>query len=175
MIVEQDRAVYIEFTLRDIHGNVLDTTEGRGPLGYIHGRGNLIAGLEAFLEGRERGFSGSVEVAPEQAYGPRHPEAVIEVPRSRVGGDAPVQVGERLQAQGPHGSMEFTVVAVDEDTLTLDGNHPLAGQTLHFDIEVVDVQEAHEDEIKHGRLHPGGHHLMVKDSSYDDSLLQDND
>ncbi len=166
MKIEKDRAVYIEFTLTDDAGELLDTTEGAGPLAYIHGHGNLIPGLETALEGREEGERFSTVVPPGEGYGERVAEAVIEVPRDRLDPDTPLEPGTPLQVQGPEGMIDFTLVEAGEDTAVLDGNHPLAGVELHFDVRVVAVREAHADEIKHGRLHPGGHHLMVEDSSY---------
>lgn len=171
MIVEKDKAVYFDYTLTDDEGTVLDTTEGQGEFAYIHGHGNLIAGMEKGLEGRREGEAFEITVEPEEGYGEYVEEAVVSMPRSTLEeAGVDVEPGVRVQAQGPEGPIDMTIVDFDDDTVTLDANHPLAGKRLHFAIRVAAIREAHPDEKKHGRLHPGGHHLMVEDSSFDGDL-----
>lgn len=173
MAVSQDKVVFIHYTLRDTGGQVLDSTVNDEALAYLHGHGNLIVGLERALDGREEGDAFAVVIAPEEAYGAHDPGGLIDVPRSSLSEDVGIEIGNQVQAQGPEGRIEFTIVNFDDEMVTLDGNHPLAGQTLHFEIEVGAIRDAHPDEIKHHRVHPAGHHLMVTDSSFDESMLDD--
>ena len=173
MTVSKDKVVFIHYTLSDAAGQVIDSTVGDEALAYLHGHANLIHGLEQALEGRVEGEVFEVVVAPEDAYGARDPGGLIDVPRSALSEEVEVEVGNQVQAMGPEGRMEFTIVSFDDEMVTLDGNHPLAGMTLHFAIEVGTIREAHADEIKHHRVHPAGHHLMVADSSAD--LLADDE
>lgn len=168
MSVSKDKVVFIHYTLRDAGGQVLDSNVGDEALAYLHGHGNLIAGLEQALEGRASGERFEVAVPPELAYGARDPGGVVTVPRSSLSAEVAVELGNQVQAMGPEGRMEFGIIDFDDETVTLDGNHPLAGHTLHFDVEVGAIREAHADEIKHHRVHPAGHHLMVSDSSFDE-------
>ncbi len=167
MEVGQDKVVFIHYTLSDAEGQVIDSTLGDEPLAYLHGHANLIPGLERALDGRSEGEVFEVVIAPEEAYGVRDPGGLIEIPRTALSEDVVVEIGNQVQAQGPEGRMEFSIVAFDDEMVTLDGNHPLAGVTLHFALEVGTIREAHPDEIKHHRVHPAGHHLMVADSSLD--------
>jgi len=167
MMVSNDKVVFIHYTLSDAAGQVIDSTVGDEALAYLHGHANLIPGLEQALEGRVEGEVFELVIAPEDAYGAREPEGLIEVPRSALSEEVEVEVGNQVQAMGPEGRMEFTIVSFDDEMVTLDGNHPLAGMTLHFAVEVGTIREAHADEIKHHRVHPAGHHLMVADSSLD--------
>lgn len=173
MTVGNDKVVFIHYTLRDAGGQVLDSTVGDEAFAYLHGHGNLIVGLERALGGREEGEVFEVTIEPSEAYGERDPGGLIDVPRTSLSDEVEVEVGNQVQAMGSEGRMEFTIVAFDEEMVTLDGNHPLAGQTLHFEVEVGAIRDAHADEIKHHRVHPAGHHLMVTDSSFDESLFDD--
>ncbi|HES76403.1 MAG TPA: peptidylprolyl isomerase [bacterium] len=166
--VGADKVVFIHYTLSDEAGQVIDSTLGDEPLAYLHGHANLIPGLERALDGRAEGEVFEVLVAPEDAYGAHDPAGLIDVPRSSLSEEVEIAVGNQVQAQGPEGRMEFTIVAFDDEMVTLDGNHPLAGMALHFAIEVGTIREAHPDEIKHHRVHPAGHHVMVADSSFDE-------
>lgn len=138
-VIEHGATVRIEYTLRDEAGTILDTSRGREPLTYVHGQHQIIPGLERELEGLQAGDARQVTVPPEDAYGPRDPGAVAEVPRAVVPPDALVP-GVELLARGPDGSSRVVRIAeVREDTVLLDLNHPLAGKTLVFDIRVVEV------------------------------------
>lgn len=170
MNISKDKVVFIHYTLRDEEGQVLDSNVGDEALPYLHGHGNLIAGLERALAGRGTGDRFEVTVPPAEAYGERDPAGMIEVPRSTLSEEVAVEIGNHVQAMGPEGRIEFTIAGFDDEMVILDGNHPLAGRTLHFEVEVGAIRDAHPDEIKHHRVHPAGHHLMVTDSSYDESL-----
>jgi FKBP-type peptidyl-prolyl cis-trans isomerase SlyD len=159
MKIEKDRVVSIEYTLRDNSGTVLDTSEGREPLAYLHGNGNLIPGLEAQLEGHSADESMKVAVAPADGYGEFDESQVIDVPRSQFTGVPDLAVGMQFTASGPEGQRIVTITKVGLETVTVDGNHPLAGQTLNFDVKIVGVREATAEELSHGHVHgAGGHH-----------------
>ncbi|MDE2306223.1 MAG: peptidylprolyl isomerase [Gammaproteobacteria bacterium] len=159
MDITADRVVTIHYTLKDDGGEVLDSSAGGEPLAYIQGHGNIVTGLEKALEGRKRGDQFTVVVAPADGYGTREAGLVQRVPRRSLQGAGEIRKGMQFQANTEHGMRVFTVTGVVGDMVTLDGNHPLADQTLHFDIEVVDVREASAEELEHGHVHgPGGHH-----------------
>ena len=145
----------IRYTLRNDAGDVLDSSEGGEPLYYLHGENNLIPGMEEGLEGRQAGDQLNLVIPPEKGYGLLDATNIHEIPRSAFGG-ADVEPGMQFQADD---GMVVTVKAVGPDSVTIDGNHELAGQTLHFAIEVADVRPATADELAHGHAHgPGGGH-----------------
>jgi len=151
--------VLIHYTLTSDSGETLDSSEGREPLGYLHGFGSIIPGLENALVGKKAGDKLKVSIPPAEAYGVREDALVQIVPRSAFGGAPDLEVGMQFQAQTPEGVRVVTVVDVAGDDITLDGNHPLAGETLHFDVEVTEVRAATEEELTHGHVHgAGGHH-----------------
>ncbi len=136
---------------------LLDSSRGHGPFAYLHGHGNIIPGLETALEGKEAGFSGAVQVSPAEGYGEYDSQAVFDVPRGQFPPDEDIQVGMQVQGEGAHGIMSFTVVNVDAQNVTLDANHPMAGKTLHFDVEVLEIRGATPQELSHGHVHAHGH------------------
>ncbi|HVN46292.1 MAG TPA: peptidylprolyl isomerase [Steroidobacteraceae bacterium] len=159
MSISPDQVVSIHYILRDDAGAVLDRSADGEPLAYLHGRGQLIPGLERELTGRSAGERLQVKVAPADAYGEYDRELVQRVPRRALKGVGDVHVGMRLQAQSREGPRAVTVTAVSGDMVTLDGNHPLAGKSLHFEVEVAGVRPATAEELAHGHVHgPGGHH-----------------
>jgi FKBP-type peptidyl-prolyl cis-trans isomerase SlyD len=160
MKITKNSVVTINYTLTDEGGEVLDTSKGREPLSYIQGMGNIIPGLESSLDGRSAGDRFKVSVDPENAYGARDEKRVVKVARERFEGVDDLEVGMQFRAEGGSGGSQIvTVTAVGEDTVTVDANHPLAGKTLNFDVEVVNVREATAEEISHGHVHgPGGAH-----------------
>ena len=159
MHVEKNRVVSFSYTLRDDQGTVIDSSSGRGPLSYLHGKGNIIPGLEQALAGKAAGDKLDVTVAPEQGYGVRDERLVQIVARAKFGEVAGLAPGMQVRATGQQGPRIVTVVSVDRDFVTVDGNHPLAGRTLHFSLEVAEVRKATHEEISHGHVHgPGGHH-----------------
>ena len=149
--------VTMHYTLTDDSGNTLDSSNGREPLAYLHGFGNIIPGLETALEGSEVGFKSIVDVAAIDGYGERDPAAVFEAPREQFPDDMDVTPGTRVFADGPNGPIPFTIMEVTESNVKLDANHPLAGMNLHFDVEVVEVRVATDEEIAHGHVHGAGH------------------
>ncbi|OPH33943.1 FKBP-type peptidyl-prolyl cis-trans isomerase [Moraxella equi] len=158
-MIANDTVVRFNYTLTNSDGDVLDKSNGE-PLAYLHGHHNIIPGLEAQMEGKGAGDKFTVTVAPEDAYGEYLAEAVQEVPRANFQGVENIEVGMQFQSQTDDGHvMLVTVKDVNDDVVVVDGNHPLAGVTLTFDVEVVDVREATADEIAHGHAHGvGGHH-----------------
>jgi FKBP-type peptidyl-prolyl cis-trans isomerase SlyD len=158
MQVAQDTVVGIHYTLRNDAGTELDASQGE-PLLYLHGNGNLIPGLERALEGKRAGDKLSVAVAAADAYGEVDEDLVQDVPRAAFRGIDDIQVGMQFQAQSNHGPRSVVVTKVAPDVITVDGNHPLAGQTLHFEVEIAEVRAATREELEHGHVHgPGGHH-----------------
>ena len=158
MQIANQRVVTIDYTLTDDEGDVLDSSSGQEPLTYLHGSGSIIPGLENALEGKAAGDALKVTIPAAQGYGERDEDLVQAVPRDRFpGGD--IEVGMRFHAQGSEGSQVVTVVAVDDSNVTVDGNHPLAGMTLAFDVKVLEVRDATAEELEHGHIHgKGGHH-----------------
>lgn len=159
MQISENKVVSIHYTLKNDAGEVLDTSSGHEPLAYLHGSGNIVPGLEKALEGKQAGDSVSVSVTPEEGYGPRHDGLVQEVPRAAFEGVDEIEPDMQFHAEGPAGPLVLTVTKVEGDTITVDGNHPLAGETLHFAVEVTEVRDATEEELEHGHVHgPDGHH-----------------
>jgi FKBP-type peptidyl-prolyl cis-trans isomerase SlyD len=159
MSISQDQVVSIHYTLRDDAGEVIDSSAQGEPLSYLHGHGNLIAGLERELTGRKPGDRLQVKIAPGDGYGEYDQSLVQQVPRRALKGVGELRAGMRLQAQTPQGPRVVTVTRVSGDLVTLDGNHPLAGKNLNFEVEVAAVRPASEEELAHGHVHgAGGHH-----------------
>ena len=158
MQVGNEKVVSIHYTLKDDSGQVLDSSSGGDALVYLHGANNLIPGLETALAGKASGDTLSVRVAPAEAYGEREEDKLQAVPRDMFG-DAEVELGAQYHAQGPNGEqLVVTVVQVGDKDIVVDGNHPLAGVHLNFDVEVVDVRDATQEEIAHGHVHAPGEH-----------------
>jgi len=156
--IEKNRVVMLHYTLRDEQGAVIDSSSGRGPLSYLHGKGNIIPGLEQALAGKSAGDKLDVEVAPEQGYGRRDERLLQIVPRNKFAEVSELTPGMQVRASGPQGARLVTVVRVERDFVTVDGNHPLAGRTLQFSVEVAEVRKATHEEVSHGHVHgPGGH------------------
>ena len=159
MTIGKNTVVEIHYTLKNDAGEVLDSSSGGEPLMYLHGTHGLIQGLENELAGRVAGDKFSAVIPPELAYGESDPDLVHTIDRSMFRGVDNIAPGMVFTAQGENGQQQITVKAVEGDQVVIDGNHEMAGQTLHFDVEVVSVREASEEEIDHGHVHaPGDHH-----------------
>ena len=158
MQVAKHKVVSIDYTLTDDDDKIVDTSKGSEPLTYIHGTGNLIPGLEKALAGKSPGDALEVTIPPEEGYGV-HDESLLEVlPRSKFTAEQEVQVGMQFYAEGGSEVQVITVVGVEGDSITIDGNHPLAGKTLNFAVKIVDVRDATPEEVIHGHVHgPDGH------------------
>lgn len=158
MKVAENSVVVIDYTLTDNDGKVIDSSEGAGPLTYLHGAGNIIPGLEEALLGKEGGDAVKASIEPEKAYGERHDALQQEVPAELFSGVDNVEVGMQFQSETDQGPVLVTVVALGDETITVDGNHPLAGVHLNFDVEVREVREASAEELEHGHVHGEGGH-----------------
>ncbi len=158
MKVSLNKVVAIHYTLTDNNGTVLDSSSGKDPLLYMHGMGHLIPGMEEGLDGRTVGEKLNLKISPEKGYGMRDERMVQEVPLAAFNGQD-IQPGMQFEAGSEEQRFIVTITAVNTETATVDGNHPLAGVELNFDVEVLDVREATEEELAHGHVHgPGGHH-----------------
>jgi FKBP-type peptidyl-prolyl cis-trans isomerase SlyD len=149
--------VTMHYTLTDDSGTTIDSSAGREPLIYLHGYGNIIPGLETALEGSEAGFKSRIDVTASEGYGERDTNAVFEAPREQFPDDMDITPGTRVFADGPNGPIPFTIMEVTESNVKLDANHPLAGMNLHFDVEIIEVRAASDEEISHGHVHDGSH------------------
>lgn len=157
--IEARKVVQIHYTLTNNEGDVLDSSRDADPLAYIHGMGNIIQGLENALTGRSVGDHFQVSIAPEDAYGVRDENLLQTVSRSAFEGVDDILPGMQFHAQSPDGLQLLTVMEVEGDNIVLDGNHPMAGITLNFDVEVAGIRDATEEELDHGHVHgPEGHH-----------------
>ena len=152
MEIADARVASIHYTLTDDAGNVLDKSPESQPLRYFHGAGNIVPGLEKALAGKQAGDSLKVEVRPEEGYGPRNDALVQEVPRAAFQGVDRIEPGMQFHANSERGPLLVTVVEAGDDKVRIDGNHPLAGKTLHFDVSVDAVREASEEEKQTGTV-----------------------
>lgn len=158
MSITRDSVVTIHYTLKDDTGAVIDSSASGEPLAYLHGHGNIVPGLERELTGRNAGDKVSVRVPPADGYGEYDKNLLQSVPRSALRGIKDVQPGMHLHAQTEEGPRTVTVTHVTDNMVTLDGNHPLAGKHLNFDIQIEDVRQATDEELAHGHIHgPHGH------------------
>ncbi|NLB99912.1 MAG: peptidylprolyl isomerase [Pseudomonas formosensis] len=161
MQIAANKAVSIDYTLTNDAGEVLDTSAGGEPLVYLHGAGNIIPGLERELDGKQVGDELKVTIEPEDAYGEFSADLVAVLGRNMFEGVDELEVGMQFHASAPDGGMQIvTITALDGDEVTVDGNHPLAGQRLTFEVKVAAIRDATEDEIAHGHIHGDGgvHH-----------------
>lgn len=153
------KVVSMDYTLTDGNNQTIDSSEGKEPLAYLHGQGQIIPGLEKALEGKKAGDSVQVSVPALEGYGEKDDQKITVIPRSQVQGVSDLKVGMQLQAGDEGGGQVVTVTKVSDDEVTLDANHPLAGMDLNFDVTIRDVRDATEEETSHGHVHgPGGHH-----------------
>ncbi len=151
--VTDNVVVSIEYSLT-VGGEVVDTTEGDEPLQFLQGHQNIIPGLERELAGMKIGEKKTVTVSPEEAYGEVDPENIIEVPRSEFPEEIPLEPGIELEVKNADGEeLSATIAGITQETVKLDFNHPLAGKQLTFEVEIVDLREATEEELTHGHVH----------------------
>jgi FKBP-type peptidyl-prolyl cis-trans isomerase SlyD len=157
MNITKDKVVAIDYTLKDAKDNLLDSTAGSEPLLYLHGHENIISGLEKALEQKTAGDRIIISVPAAEAYGERDDRLVVKVPLDRFEGIDRVEEGMQFEAETPDGNRLVRVTGVADKTVTVDGNHPLAGMDLNFDVTVVDVRDARAEELEHGHVH--AHHI----------------
>jgi FKBP-type peptidyl-prolyl cis-trans isomerase SlyD len=155
MQITKDKVAAIHYTLRDNEGTIIDSSDGREPLNYLHGAGNLIMGMEEGLEGKTKGDKFELKISPDKGYGHKDDALIQKVPRSAFGGQ---EVKKGMQFSTNQGGV-VTVTDVGLESITVDANHPLAGVELNFAVEIMEVRNATSEEISHGHVHgPGGHH-----------------
>jgi FKBP-type peptidyl-prolyl cis-trans isomerase SlyD len=157
MNVAKNRVITIDYTLTDDNNNIVDSTAGSESLDYLHGFGNIIPGLEEALEGKSPEDRFSVTIPAAQAYGERDDRLILDVPLDRFKEAGPVKKGMRFQVETSGGFQVVTVTRVVDQTVTIDGNHPLAGLDLTFDVTVNAIREASDEELAHGHVHSHGH------------------
>lgn len=155
MQIAQHAVASLRYTLTDSQGDILDEATNEEPFVYLHGANNIIPGLENALVGKQKNDQLQVTIPPEEAYGV-HDERLTEKVSKEMFGDvdeAQLVPGAQFHAQTNAGQEIITIASVQDDTVTIDGNHPLAGATLHFDVTVLDVRTATEEELSHGHAH----------------------
>jgi FKBP-type peptidyl-prolyl cis-trans isomerase SlyD len=160
MLIGDKTVVSLNYTLKNADGEVIDSSDGSEPLSYIHGTQAIVPGLERELTGMSAGQSKDVVVKPEDGYGIPDPDGVFGVPRAAFPPDAHLEVGQSFIGEDDEGqSVPVRVLEVRADLVMVDANHPLAGQTLYFHVDVVEVRDATAEELAHGHAHgAGGHH-----------------
>jgi FKBP-type peptidyl-prolyl cis-trans isomerase SlyD len=156
MKIQENFVVGMHYTLKDSTGEVIDSSEGGDLLSYLQGAGNIIVGLEKALEGKEKGDKIEVAIEPEEGYGPHREELIQEAPVSAFQGIDNLEVGMSFQAETEQGPVPVRITAINGDTVTVDGNHELAGEKLFFSVCIEEVREATEDELAHGHIHGEG-------------------
>ncbi len=158
MQIAENRVVTLNYTLKDNEGNIIDSADD-GSFAYLHGAANIIPGLEHALQGKSAGEELSVTIEPEQGYGERNENMTQVVPRKMFETDDEIKIGMQFHAESPDGQpMTVTVIDVNDDEVTIDGNHPLAGTVLNFDLQILDIREATAEEQEHGHVHGAGSH-----------------
>ncbi len=159
MIAEKDKVVSFHYTLKDAAGEQMETSREKEPMTYLHGANNIITGLEKAMEGHAVKDEFSVTVEPEEGYGVRNENNVQRVPLKRLKGIGRISPGQVLNLQTNKGQVQVTVLKVGRFNVDVDGNHPLAGKQLTFDVEITDIRDASAEELEHRHVHgPGGHH-----------------
>jgi len=159
IMIKQNSVVTMHYELKDSNGEVLDSSEGQDPLVYLHGAGNIIVGLEEQLFGKAAGDQIEAVVSPEKGYGQPVDALIQVVPKEAFGAEVEnVAVGMRFQAETEQGPVPVVVTAMDNENVTVDGNHPLAGKELYFNVTIADVRDASAEEIEHGHAHGKGGH-----------------
>jgi len=153
-MIKKNSVVTMHYELKGDDGEILDSSQGQEPLVYLHGSNNIIIGLEEQLEGKKVGDSIVAEVAPEKGYGMPVEALVQTVPSEAFGEEIKeIELGMRFQAETEQGPVPVVVTAIEDGMVTVDGNHPLAGKNLFFNVSIADIREASAEEIEHGHVH----------------------
>ena len=156
--VQKDVVVSMEYTLQ-VDGEEIDSSKGQDPLQFLAGHGNIISGLEREMIGMKVGESKDVVIQPADGYGEYDDEAYMDVPRTEFPQDMPVEEGLELSVRDDQGQSRYARIdGIEGDTVTLNFNHPLAGDELHFNVKIVELREPTSEELEHGHVHQGGHH-----------------
>jgi FKBP-type peptidyl-prolyl cis-trans isomerase SlyD len=159
-MIKSGKVVDLSYSLKDSNGQVLDRADPGAPFTYLHGAGPIVPGLENALDGLKAGDKKAVTVSPEEGYGKRRAELRLVVKRTEFPAGVQLETGMQFEAHAPDGRpVVFTIEKLEGDKVHIDGNHPLAGETLHFEVEVLQVRDATKEEMQHGHAHgPDGHH-----------------
>ncbi len=158
MIAEKDKVVTFHYTLTNAEGEEMESSREKDPMVYLHGANNIITGLEKAMEGHAISDKLSVTLEPEHAYGVRNEGKVQRIPLKRLKGLGKISVGQVLNLQTNKGPVQVTVLKLGRFIVDVDGNHPLAGHQLTFDVEITDIRDASKEETQHRHVHgPGGH------------------
>jgi FKBP-type peptidyl-prolyl cis-trans isomerase SlyD len=156
--VQKDVVVVMEYSLQ-VDGEEIDSSKGQDPLQFLVGHGNIISGLEREMIGMKVGESKDVVIQPADGYGEYDDEAYMDVPRAEFPQDMPVEEGLELSVRDDQGQSRYARIdGIEGDTVTLNFNHPLAGDELHFNVKIVELREPTSEELEHGHVHQGGHH-----------------
>lgn len=159
MNVQKNKVVGIDYKLTDGSGKLIDSSTDHGPLYYIQGTGSLIPGLEAALDGKKAGDNLKVKIDAKDGYGERNDALCQTVPRAQFESTEALELGMQFEVETEQGELVVSVTKIDGDSVTVDGNHPLAGMELHFDVTVKEVREPSAEELAHGHVHgEHGHH-----------------
>jgi len=158
MTITTGSVVLFDYTLTDQEKDVIDSSAEGGPLAYLHGEGQIVKGLEKAMEGRKAGDAFQITVGPAEGYGIQDPAKIVVVPADEIEGGDELEVGMQLETESDEGEQTVVITKIEGNNVTIDGNHPLAGMSLHFDIKIREVRAATAEETEHGHVHgPGGH------------------
>ena len=155
MKIEKDKVVSVDYVLRDAEGNEINSTIDEDPFDYLHGHSNIVPGLETELEGLVAGDQLKTEIPPETGYGLRNEAMVQKVPRQQFAQLPEIRVGMQLSARHENRTIPVTIVGVDDESVTIDANHPLAGKVLFYEVQVAAVRDATSEEVAHHHPHQG--------------------
>lgn len=157
-MIKKDSVVTLSYTLKNNEGMELDRAGSDEPLVYLHGNGQIISGLESQLDGLGAGDKKEITVPPEEGYGNVNPSLILEIDRQHFPKDVDIKPGMQFSADMGEKQQIFTVLNVGEEQVKIDANHPLAGETLHFSVEILNVRDATREELEHGHAHTGKEH-----------------
>jgi FKBP-type peptidyl-prolyl cis-trans isomerase SlyD len=180
IMVEENLVITMDYSL-SIDGEVIDSSEGEDndPIIFLQGAGQIISGLEKSINGLKIGDKKLITVEPNEGYGEIDPEAIVEVPKDEFPKDFPLELGIEITVNSDDDDeesddeMEATIIAVNDKTVTLDFNHPMAGKTLNFDVHIIDIREATPEEIEHGHVHGDDSDFYFDDEDFDELDEQD--
>ncbi|MFT6269692.1 MAG: FKBP-type peptidyl-prolyl cis-trans isomerase SlyD [Alphaproteobacteria bacterium] len=155
MLIADNHVITLHYAVKTQNGDLIDESKSSEPLAFIQGSHFMIAGLEDALYGKQKGEKFEITIEPEEAYGHRQDQLVQEVPANMFEG-MEIEVGMSFRATTDQGEQSVIIIDKDDNQVTVDGNHPLSGMTLMFDVSIEDVREATADEIDHGHVHGAG-------------------
>ncbi len=180
ILIEDNLVVTMDYELR-IDGEVADTSEDGDPIVFLQGAGQIISGLEKAIYGLKVGDKKVITVQPQDGYGEIDPESIVDVPKDEFPAEFPLEIGVEItvdtdsEDDDVEEEMEATIVAVKDDAVTLDFNHPLAGKVLEFSIEILEVREATPEEIEHGHAHGDESEFYFEDEDFEDFEDEDDE